>query len=103
MKSMSLNISVLGVLILSLCYFYGCDAKHTLIEAFSQNGAETKLIAFDATDNLGQSVAISGNVALVGASFSAYIYRWDESVWKKEANLTNKNEESYPWVDYSGE
>jgi len=83
------QVSTLAAFILGLGVFYACDSKHTLIEAFLQNGAETKLFTFTSGRNyeLGQSVAISGNVAIVGARGLAYIYRWDGSSWVKEANL----------------
>jgi len=58
-----------------------------------------KLLASDgaATDNFGFSVAISGDVAVVGAwmdagvgtdSGSAYVYRWNGSMWVEEQKLT---------------
>lgn len=55
-----------------------------------QNGAETKLFTYTTSDNstLGQAVAISGNVALVGR----YLYRWDgAATWTKDANLPRGN------------
>jgi hypothetical protein len=103
MKSIISKIGVMAGLILSLFALYGCDARHTLVEAFFQNGTETKLIAFDASGNLGQSVAISGELALVGASSSAYIYRREGSHWKKEANLSPGDRTTYPRYDSSQE
>jgi hypothetical protein len=59
---------------------------------------ETKLLASDGADGdfLGWSVAVSGDVAVVGAyadddngsaSGSAYVYRWNGSTWVEEAKL----------------
>ncbi len=74
-------------LILSLIVFCACDSKHTLIEAFLQNGVETKLFTYGGTSaNLGKAVALSGEVALIGGS-SAYLYRRDGATWTKDANL----------------
>jgi hypothetical protein len=95
MKSIAIRTSTLGALILSLFAFFACDSKYTLIEAFLQNGAETKLFTYTAgyssNFRLGQSVSISGDVALIGGRFSAYLYRWDGDTWTKDANLTNRN------------
>jgi len=67
---------------------------------FSWNGSswveEQKLLASDgaAEDNFGQSVSISGNVALVGADQEgtgfpgkAYVFRWNGSSWVEEQKL----------------
>jgi len=69
--------------------FCACDSKYTLVEAFLQNGAETKLFTYGLrSSELGQSVAISGNVALVDASFSGtHVYRLEGATWLKEENL----------------
>jgi len=85
MKSIGIKTGVRVGLILSLfAVFYACDSKYTIIEAFLQNGAETKLFTYGGSSyNLGQSVAISGDVAIV----ERYVYRWDEVTWIKEANL----------------
>jgi len=54
---------------------------------------EAKLLAFDgaAYDYFGYSVAIDGNIALVGASHaypnSAYLFRLDDENWVEEAKL----------------
>jgi hypothetical protein len=63
MKSVFLKMAALAGFIFLLFVLSGCDARHTLVEAFFQNGAETKLIAYDASGNLGQSVASSGELA----------------------------------------
>ena len=79
-----------GWLILGLLAFCACDSKYNVIEAFLQNGAETKLFTYTTSDNsnLGQAVAISGNVALVGR----YLYRWDGvAAWTKDTNLPRGN------------
>ncbi len=86
MKSIRITTIVLAGLAVSLLAFYACDSKYTLIEAFLSNGAETKLFTYTNSNNynLGQSVAISGDVALAGG----YVYRWDGvTTWTKEANL----------------
>jgi hypothetical protein len=90
MKSVIIRASTLGWLTWSVFAFYACDSKHTLIEAFLQNGTETKLFTYGGNSyNLGKSVAIGDNLALVGnGSASAYSYRWDGVTWVKEANWT---------------
>jgi hypothetical protein len=50
---------------------------------------DTKLLPSDGAVNFGCSVAIDGDLALVGAYLfsSAYIYRFDGSSWQEEAKL----------------
>jgi hypothetical protein len=61
-------------------------------------------------DWFGNSVAIDGNLALVGApgdddngwdSGSAYIYRFDGSSWQEEAKLLASDGASYDWFGNS--
>jgi hypothetical protein len=94
MKPIYVRTIALAGLSVSLLAFFACDSKHTLIEAFLQNGAETKLFTYTLHNyGLGQSVAIGGDIALVGASFgfptAAYLYRLDVATWSKEANLSH--------------
>ena len=58
---------------------------------------QAKLTAGDAEvgDRFGKSVALNGNIVLVGAdeagaggAGSAYVYRWDGSEWTEQAKLT---------------
>ena len=80
-----------------LCAFFVClvlgIGRVTITHA-----AEVKLIADDtmAGDNLGRSVSISGDYAIVGAPFnddggkdagSAYIFFRDGTTWKEQAKL----------------
>ena len=72
---------------------------------------ETKLLASDAAalDQFGHAVAVSGDVAVVGAwgdddagglSGSAYVYRYDGGTWLEEAKLTASNgaaEDYFGW------
>jgi hypothetical protein len=50
---------------------------------------EGKLLPSDGArkDNFGQSLSISGEVALVGASGAAYMFRWDGKSWQEEEKL----------------
>ena len=70
-------------------YAYGWDGSQWVEQA--------KLTASDGeTDDwFGRSVSVSGNTALVGASVggsidegSAYVFRWDGSVWTEQAIIT---------------
>ncbi|MFH1108264.1 MAG: FG-GAP repeat protein [Planctomycetota bacterium] len=53
---------------------------------------EAKLTASDGSggDHLGQTVAISGNVAVAGARYkeAAYVFRFNGSTWSQDAKLT---------------
>jgi hypothetical protein len=80
-------------------------------ELFNLN-IETKLLPSDgaSSDYFGYSVAIDGNLALVGAygdddngtgSGSAYIYRFDGSSWQEEAKLLASDGASYDWFGNS--
>ena len=72
-----------------------------------------KLTASDGEqfDNFGQSVAIHGDIAVVGAyhddigvnsdAGSAYIFRWDGLQWVEEAKLTDSNGVADDWFGYS--
>jgi cysteine-rich repeat protein len=77
-----------------------CDSGSAYV--FRWNGSvweqEQKLLASDAAagDFFGASVSVSGDVAVVGAfadngnfldSGSAYVFRWDGSVWEQEQKL----------------
>lgn len=91
MRNAAINTRVLAGIILALCTIFACDSRHTLVEAFLNNGAETKLFTYSDyrwSSGVGQNVAISGNRALVGDGYSStYMYRWDGTAWMKEANL----------------
>ena len=67
---------------------------------------EAKLVASDgaADDRFGIDVSVSGDVAIVGTpgdddnginSGSAYIYRWNGSIWVEEQKLTATDGEAY--------
>ena len=69
---------------------------------------EKKLLASDgaAYDNFGDSLSISGNVALVGVPFdndkgdaagSAYVFRWNGSIWVEEQKLLASDGASDDW------
>jgi len=92
--SISGNVAVIGV--------PGDDPVDSAY-VFRWNGAawieEAKLVASDATadDTFGASVAISDDVAVIGAKYdddhgnrsgSAYVFRWNGSTWIEEAKLT---------------
>jgi hypothetical protein len=83
---------------------------------FRWNGSnwvqEQKLLASDgaASDWFGESVSISGNVALVGAvedddngdeSGSAYVFRWNGSNWVQEQKLLPSDGAAYDWFGVS--
>jgi len=86
MKIIGKRTGSLAWLLFGLGAFCACDSKYTIIEAFLQNSAETKLFSYGGNSyGLGGAVAISGNVALV----EAYLYRWDGVTWTKEANLSH--------------
>jgi hypothetical protein len=70
---------------------------------------EAKLIASDGTSpgHFGKSVAISGNLALIGtpygsASGSAYIYRFDGKSWQEETKLIPSDGSDGAPDDYFG-
>jgi hypothetical protein len=90
MKFIRITTIVLAGLTVSPLAFCACDSKLTLVEAFMQNGAETKLFTYGGwySSNLGESVAISGDMALVAGS-SAYLYRWDGVTWTRDVNFTH--------------
>lgn len=73
-------------LLAGLSFFFACDSRHTLIEAFLPNGEETKLFTYTSSYDydLGRAVAIDNDAALVGR----YLYRWDGASWTKQANLS---------------
>lgn len=90
-----------GFVLIILLFLFGCDFRHTLLEAFLTNGDETKLISFDRNIDLGWSVAIREDVALVAADNSAYIYRRHGDLWKKEANMIpNRKPDDLWYHDY---
>jgi hypothetical protein len=72
---------------------------------------ELKLLASDgaADDRFGNSVSVSGDVAVVGAfgdddngtdSGSAYVYRWNGSTWVEEAKLLAIDGAMYEWFGF---
>jgi len=83
---------------------------------FRWNGSdwveEQKLLSSDGAvfDFFGESVSISGNVALVGAvedddngdeSGSAYVFRWNGSSWVQEQKLLPSDGAAYDWFGES--
>ncbi len=73
---------------------------------------EAKLVASDAaaSDKLGRSVGIDGDVAVVGAPFAdvggaesgaAYIFRWDGTSWSEEAKLVASDGDGADWLGFS--
>jgi len=87
-------------------YLSGAAFVFRFDEGSSQWIHEARLTASDAdaTDNLGRSVSIDGNLAVVGAALdendhgtygsgSAYIFRYDGSNWIEEAKLNDPDPE----------
>lgn len=107
LKIISPRKSILVWLILGPGVFCACDSKYNIVEAFLQNGAETKLFTYQEWNlyNLGQSVAISGDVALIGGSYgpSAYLYHWDGRAWMKQENLISNRSSSSEAVGLNGD
>ena len=84
-------------------YAEGTGVGRGVAYVFRSDGStwveEARLIASDGADNdsLGNSVAVAGDVAVVGArldddlgnnSGSAYVFRYDGDTWEQEAKLT---------------
>ena len=109
--SISGNIALIGA--------YGDDDNGSSSGSayiFRWNGSnwieEQKLLASDGAggDNFGRSVAMGGDVALVGAygdddngssSGSAYIFRWNGSNWIEEQKLLASDGADYDYFSYS--
>ena len=83
---------------------------------FRYNGSnwvqEAKLLPFDgaAGDNFGSAVAITGDLAIVGArlddvsaddSGSAYVFRYNGSAWEEEAKLLANDASSWAYFGHS--
>ena len=97
---------------------YGSDKGDTLGSAYvfrfdgSQWVEEQNLTASDGTagDKFAHTIAVSDNVALIGAygdddsgtdSGSAYVFRFDGSQWTEEQKLTSSEEIAYDWFGAS--
>lgn len=97
------------------CTFVGRDCGSAYIYRFSGTTwiEEQKLIAHDVTtfDNFGYSVAISGDVVVVGAPFkecstgtlcgSVYVYRFNGMTWEEEQKLVGSDIGSIDRFGYS--
>jgi hypothetical protein len=95
-------------------FLSGAAYVYRLDSGSSQWIYEARLTASDAdvADELGRSVSLDGNVALIGASQdenehgtdwsgSAYIFRYDGSDWIEEAKLNDPNPEEYEFFGSS--
>jgi len=87
------NVAVVGALYHDCTAGPDCGAAYV----YRFNGSawleEQRVTASDAGagDHFGQSVSVSGDVAVVGAPFdgSVYLYRFNGSTWVQEAKLAN--------------
>jgi hypothetical protein len=89
-------------------YLSGAAYVFRFHEASSQWTYEARLTASDgdSSDQFGESCSVAGDVAVIGAtqdenehgmpsSGSAYIFRYDGSIWVEEAKLSDPDPEEY--------